>query len=96
MREIIHTDEDGRPLEPTAIDDCMLDNLNAPVIRSGAEPFKSYYAVEYGFYCYSAIDPSRSFVETSALIVTICLELIWWRFGHFFRKAFLISCLCRI
>ena len=64
MREIIHTDEDGRPLGPTGIDDCMLDNLNAPVIRSGTEPFKSYYAVEYGSYCYSAIDPSRSFVDT--------------------------------
>ncbi len=46
MREIIHTDEDGQPLDPTGIDDCMLDNLNAPVIRSGTEPFKSFYAVE--------------------------------------------------
>ena len=64
MREIIHTDEDGQPLNPTGIDDCMLDNLNAPIIRSGTEPFRSYYAVEYFFYCYSTIDPSRSFVDT--------------------------------
>ena len=64
MREIRHTDEDGRPLNPMVIDNCMLDNLSAPVIRSGDEPFKSYYAVEICFYCYSAIDPSRSFVDT--------------------------------
>ena len=66
MREIIHTDYDGKPLNPAAFDedDCMLDNLNAPVIRSGDEPFKSYYAVEWAYNCFSAIDPSRSFVET--------------------------------
>ena len=64
MREIIYTDEHGRPLNPRAIDDCMFDNLSAPVIRSGDEPFKSYYAVEWYYYCYSAIDPSRSFVDT--------------------------------
>ena len=66
MRESIHTDYDGKPLNPAAFDedDCMLDNLNAPVIRSGNEPFKSYYAVEWAYNCFSAIDPSRSFVET--------------------------------
>ena len=37
MREVIHTDYEGRPLKPTAIDDCILDNLRAPVVRSGAE-----------------------------------------------------------
>ena len=63
MREIIHTDEDGQPLNPATIDCCMLDNLSAPVIRSGGEPFKSYYAVEVLFYCCSKIDPSRSFVD---------------------------------
>lgn len=64
MREIIHTDQEGWPLCPTCIDDCMLDNLDAPVIRSGGEPFRSYYSVEWFYYCYSAIDPSRSYVET--------------------------------
>ena len=66
MKEIIHSDYDGKPVVPTTMDqgDCMLDNLNAPVIRSAGESFKSYYAVEYCFECYSAIDPSRSFVDT--------------------------------
>ena len=64
MREVIHTDYEGRPLKPTAIDDCILDNLRAPVVRSGAEAFKSYYAVEWCYHVYSAIDPTRSYVET--------------------------------
>lgn len=63
MREIIHTDYTGKPC-PTCDDDCMLDNLDAPIVRSGGEPFKSYYSVEWAYYCSSAIDPSRSFVET--------------------------------
>lgn len=63
MRDIIHTDYEGRPLNPTAIDDCMLNNLNAAVVRSGAEPFKSFYAVEWYSYRYSVIDPTRSFVD---------------------------------
>ncbi len=64
MREIIHTDYEGRPLIPENIDDRFLDNLGAPVVRSGAEVFKSYFAVEWHYYGYSTIDPSRSFVET--------------------------------
>ena len=65
MREIIHTDYDGRPCPcPAYGDDCTLGNLGAPIVRSGGEPFKSYYAVEWGYYCHSEIDPSRSFVET--------------------------------
>ena len=63
MREIIHTDEEGSPCT-NDYDDCMFANLDAPVVRSGGEPFKSYYSVEEGYYCYSAIDPSRSLVET--------------------------------
>ena len=63
MREIIHTDEEGGPCT-NDYDDCMFANLDAPVVRSGGEPFKSYYSVEEGYYCYSAMDPSRSLVET--------------------------------
>ena len=63
MREIVHTDYEGRPC-PTDNDDCMLCNLEVPVVRSGGESFKSYYAVEWCYYCHSAIDPSRSYVET--------------------------------
>ena len=64
MREIIHNDYEGRPLATTVIDDCFLDNLDAPVVRAGAEPFRSFYAVEWAYKCYNAIDPSRSFVAT--------------------------------
>jgi len=64
VRVIIHTDYEGRPLIPADIDDCFLDNLTSPVVRSGEEAFKSYYAVEWYYYCYSAIDPSHSYVET--------------------------------
>lgn len=64
MREIIHTDYEGRLLAPDVIDDCFLDNLSSPVVRSGTEAFKSYYAVEWAYHVYSAIDPARSYVET--------------------------------
>ena len=63
MKEIVHTDYEDRPC-PTDDDDCMLCNLEAPVVRTGGEAFKSYYAVEWCYYCYSAIDPSRSYVNT--------------------------------
>lgn len=63
MKEIVHTDYEGRPC-PTDNDDCMLCNFKAPVVRTGGETFRSYYAVEWSYYCYSAIDPSRSYVET--------------------------------
>ena len=63
MREIVHIDDEGNPC-PRDDDGRILDNLNEPVVRSGGEPFKSYYSVEWYYYCSSAIDPSRSFVET--------------------------------
>lgn len=63
MREIFHIDEEGCPCTDD-YDDCMFANLDMPMVRSGGEPFKSYYSVEEGYYCYSAIDPSRSLVET--------------------------------
>lgn len=63
MKEIIHTDYEGRPCS-TNNDDCMIDNLAAPIVRTGKEPFKAFYAVEWCYYCYNAIDPSRSFVNT--------------------------------
>ena len=66
MREIIHTGYDGKLIVPTNVgpDDCFFDNLDAPVVRTGTEAFKSYYDVEWSYTCYSAIDPSRSLVET--------------------------------
>lgn len=43
----------------------MFDNMAAPEVRSGDDAFRSYYDVEEGYSCYSAIDPSRSLVETT-------------------------------
>ena len=63
MKEILHTDSEDSQYS-IDYDDCMFDNLNAHMVRSGGESFKSYYTVEEGYYCYSAIDPSRSFVDT--------------------------------
>ena len=63
MKEILHTDSEDSQYS-IDYDDCMFANLDAPLVRSGGEPFKSYYSVEEGYYCFSAIDPSRSFVET--------------------------------
>ena len=66
MREIIHNGYDGKPIVPANEEqyDSFFDNLDAPVVRTGTEAFKSYYDVEWYYTCYSAIDPSRSLVET--------------------------------
>lgn len=66
MKEIVH---DGYDMlhdvggDVSKIDDCFMSNLDAPIIRSGAEPFKSYYAVEWCYSGYHTIDPSRSFAQ---------------------------------
>lgn len=66
MREIIHNGYDGKPIVPADEEqyDCFFDNLDASIVRTGTEAFKSYYDVEWYYTCYSAIDPSRSLVET--------------------------------
>jgi hypothetical protein len=65
MREIIHTNYDGRPINPDSIgnDDCFIDNLSEIIVRKGDEPFKSFFSVEWCYDGYSAIDPARSFVN---------------------------------
>ena len=66
MKEIVH---DGYDMlhdvggDVGKIDDCFMSNLDAPVIRSGAESFKSYYAVEWCYFGYHTIDPARSFAQ---------------------------------
>ena len=48
MREIIH---DGYEMlhdvqgDISRIDYCFVSNLEAPIVRTGAEPFKSYYQI---------------------------------------------------
>ena len=66
MKKIVH---DGYDMlhdvrgDVSKIDECFMSNLDAPIIRSGAEPFKSYYAVEWCYFGYHMIDPSRSFAQ---------------------------------
>ncbi len=50
---------DGRPDE-SMYDDCFLDNRQEPVVRSGGETFKSCYDIEWSYFVYHVIDPSRS------------------------------------
>ena len=65
MREIIHPVYYCYPIESVKdeIDECFINNLNEAIVRFGEEPFKSYYTVETHYYGYSAIDPTRSFVN---------------------------------
>jgi hypothetical protein len=66
MREIIHDayemlhDVQG---DISRIDYCFVSNLEAPIGRTGAEPFKSYYPIEWAYFGYNIIDPSRSFAQ---------------------------------
>ena len=62
FKEIVHWAYD-MPQNYHALDDCFMNNLGAPVVRSGAEPFKSYYSCEWSYHGYNIIDPSRSMAE---------------------------------
>lgn len=53
MREIVHTDYEGRPC-PNDNDDCMLCNLEAPVVRSGGEPTVGGFRFALDRACYIA------------------------------------------
>lgn len=41
---------------------CFFDNLSEPILRPGAEPFKSCYSVEWSYHVYNLVDPRRSVV----------------------------------
>lgn len=41
---------------------CFFDNLSEPLLRPGAEPFKSCYSVEWSYHAYNLVDPRRSVV----------------------------------
>ncbi len=66
MKEIVH---DGYDMlhyvrgDVSKIDECFMSNLEAPVVRVGSEPFKSYYPIEWYYFGYHTIDPSRSFAQ---------------------------------
>ena len=66
MKEIVH---DGYDMlhdvrgDVSKIDECFMSNLDAPIVRSGAEAFKSYYPIEWCYFGFHTIDPSRSFAK---------------------------------
>lgn len=66
MKEIVH---DGYDMlhdvrgDVSKIDECFMSNLDAPIVRVGSEPFKSYYPIEWCYFGYHTIDPSRSFAK---------------------------------
>ena len=62
MKVIIHEGPDG-PVPEERASECVLNNMNEPVVRSGGEPFKSCYAVEVCYYVNHVVDPSRSLVR---------------------------------
>ncbi len=59
MKELVHYGYD-MPQDVSKIDDCFMSNLEDPIVRSGDEPFKSYYTIEWCYHGYHIIDPSRS------------------------------------
>lgn len=66
MKEIVH---DGYDMlhdvggDVSKIDECFMSNLDAPIVRVGSETFKSYYPIEWCYFGYHTIDPSRSFAK---------------------------------
>ncbi|MGN0844449.1 MAG: hypothetical protein ACI4QT_04420 [Kiritimatiellia bacterium] len=65
MKQIIHHGYDlTEHVNVEEIDDCVLDNLQAPTIRTGSEPFTSYYSVEWFYDVCHRIDPARSLTRT--------------------------------
>lgn len=67
--EIVHWGYD-MPDDYREIEDCFLSNLEAPVVRFAGRTFKSYYAVEWCYFGYHIIDPTRSL----ARMVARCVE----------------------
>lgn len=67
--EIVHWRYD-MPDDYREIEDCFLSNLEAPVVRFAGRTFKSYYAVEWCYFGYHIIDPTRSL----ARMVARCVE----------------------
>lgn len=59
MKQLVHYGYD-MPQDVSKIDDCFMSNLDDPIVRSGDEPFKSYYTIEWCYHGYHTIDPSRS------------------------------------
>ena len=59
MREIVRRSP-GMPQDVRQIEDCYLNNLDAPVVRAADEPFKSYYSRECCDHGYHVVDLSRS------------------------------------
>ncbi len=59
MHEIVRRSP-GMPQDLRQIENCYLNNLDAPVVRVGGEPFKSFYSRECCDYGYHVVDPSRS------------------------------------
>ena len=71
MREIFHTDEEGG-ICPNDYDDCMFANLDAPLVRSGGEPFKSYHGdvvrvLNNPYFYRDANAPERRLVEIASV-----------------------------
>ena len=62
MKTVFHCGYDGKPIEEW-YHECFFDNLAAPVIRTGGEPFKSCYDIEWSFHIYNLVDPSRSLAK---------------------------------
>ena len=62
FKELVHWAYD-MPWDYHKLDDCFMTNLEAPVVRSGDIPFKSYYSCEWCYHGYHTIDPSRSIAE---------------------------------
>ena len=59
MHEIVRRSP-GMPQDLRQIENCYLNNLDAPVVRAADEPFKSYYSRECCDHGYHVVDPSRS------------------------------------
>lgn len=62
MKTVFHCGYDGKPLEEW-YDDCFFDNLAAPIVREGGEPFKSCYDIEWSYHVCNLVDSSRSIAK---------------------------------
>ena len=78
MKTVFHCGYDGKPIEEW-YDDCVFDNLSAPRVREGGEPFKSCYDIEWSYHVCNLVDPSRSIAkEVVELLGMDHNESSWW------------------
>lgn len=68
MKVLFHRGYDF-PISLSEIEDCVLDNRRAPIVRFAGEVFTTYYSIEWSYHIKHIIDPTRSYASDILALV---------------------------